>query len=49
MKQYLVTIWDGNWRYKKYSYMVGLTDSKSYCKVLRQNTDRFIIEYKGEF
>lgn len=49
MKQYLVTVWDRDWRYNKYSYKVALTDLKSYTKVLKQSHDRFTIIYRGEF
>lgn len=49
MSQYIVTIWDNTWKYRKYSYKVALTDLYSYTASLKKNHDRFTIEYAGEF
>lgn len=44
MKEYIVTVWDRNWIYKKYSYKVGLTDLDSYKLQLKDKYNRFTVE-----
>ena len=47
MKQYRVTVWSNSAVYKKYCYVVGLSDLDSYKKQLKLQYDRFTIEDTG--
>lgn len=49
MSQYIVTIWTNDLTFRKYSYKVGINDFDSYYASLKQQYDRFTIDYAGEF